>query len=121
MPATTFQGSSLDALIAAALAAKRAIGVPDPDVDRFQVTVEAAIPDHDTGTPGTLPGDLDGTKWRIVYSVIETFPAADQRDGDALAHLSERARHRRDDAAGRQRDASCRSRPRATSASGCCR
>jgi hypothetical protein len=77
VPATTFAGASLDALISAALASGRAIGVPDPDVDRFQVTVEAAIPDHDTGTAGTLPGDLDGTKWRIVYSVIETFPTAD--------------------------------------------
>ena len=76
VPASTFQGASLDALIAAALASKRAIGVPDPDVDRFQVTVEAAIPAHDTGTAGTLPGDLDGAKWRIIYSVVETFPAA---------------------------------------------
>ncbi len=50
--------------------------MPDPDVDRFQVTVEAAIPDHDTGIAGTLPGELDGAKWRIVYSVIETFPSA---------------------------------------------
>ena len=37
--------------------------------------VEAAIPDHNTGVQGTLPGDLDGTKWRIVYSVVQTFPA----------------------------------------------
>jgi hypothetical protein len=76
VPPATFQGASLTALIAAALASNRAIGVPDPDVDRFLVTVEAAIPDHDTGIAGTLPGDLDGTKWRIVYSLIETFPAA---------------------------------------------
>jgi hypothetical protein len=84
VPASTFQGASLDALITAALASKRAIGVPDPDVDRFQVVVEAAIPDHDTGIAGTLPGDLDGTKWRIIYSVIETFPAA----SDASVTLS---------------------------------
>ena len=76
VPASRFQGASLDALIAAALASGRAIGVADPDVDRFRVTVEAAIPDHDTGTQGTLPGDLDGTKWRIVYSIVETFPSA---------------------------------------------
>ena len=75
VPAATFTGASLDALIAAALASGRAVGVPDPDVDRFRVTVEAAIPDHDTGKPGALPGELDGAKWRIVYSVIETFPA----------------------------------------------
>lgn len=77
VPAATFQGSSLDALIAEALAAGRAIGVPDPDVDRFRVTVEAAIPDHDTGDQGALPGDLDGPKWRIVYSIEESFPAGD--------------------------------------------
>ena len=71
----TFQGASLDALIAAAKASGRALGVPDPDVDRFSVTVEAAIADHDTGPPGTLPGDIDGTKWRIIYSVTEHFPA----------------------------------------------
>ena len=76
VPAATFQGGSLASLITAALASGRAIGVPDPDVDRFQVTVEAAIPDHDMGVAGTQPGDLDGTKWRIVYSVIETFPTA---------------------------------------------
>ena len=73
VPATTFQGNSLTNLIKTALAANRAIGVPDPDVDRFQVTVEAAIPDHDTGIPGTLPGDLDGAKWRIVYSITVPF------------------------------------------------
>jgi hypothetical protein len=77
VPASRFQGASLDALIAAALASGRAIGVADPDVDRFLVTVEAAIPVHDTGTQGTLPGDLDGTKWRIVYSIVETFPAGE--------------------------------------------
>ena len=75
VPTATFEGASLSALIAAALASGRAIGVPDPDVDRFRVTVEAAIPDHDTGSQGILPGDLDGTKWRIVYSVVEDFPA----------------------------------------------
>jgi hypothetical protein len=76
VPAATFEGASLTSLIAAARASGRAVSVPDPDVDRFRVTVEAAIPDHDAGTAGTLPGDLDGTKFRIVYSVVETFPAA---------------------------------------------
>jgi hypothetical protein len=70
-----FQGASLDALIAAAKTSGRALGVPDPDVDRFSVAVEAAIPDHDTGPAGSLPGDIDGTKWRIVYSITEQFPA----------------------------------------------
>jgi hypothetical protein len=71
----TFQGAALDTLVAQAKASGRALDVPDPDVDRFRVTVEAAIPDHDTGPSGTLPGDLDGTKWRIVYSLVEHFPA----------------------------------------------
>jgi hypothetical protein len=71
----TFQGASLDALIAAAKASGRALGVPDPDVDRFSVTVEAAIPDHDIGPAGSLPGDIDGSKWRIIYSITEHFPA----------------------------------------------
>ena len=44
-------------------------------MDRFSVTVEAAIPDHDTGPAGALPGDLDGSRWRIVYTINETFPA----------------------------------------------
>ena len=44
-------------------------------MDRLQVTVEAAVPDHDTGPAGKLPGEIDGTKWRVVYSVIEHFPA----------------------------------------------
>ena len=75
-PANSFVGTNLANLIKAALAANRAIGVSDPDVDRFQVTVEAAIPDHDIGIPGTLPGQLDGSKWRIVYSLVIPFPAA---------------------------------------------
>ncbi|MCB8882694.1 hypothetical protein ACELLULO517_20790 [Acidisoma cellulosilytica] len=83
---TTFQGASLTSLIDVALASGRAIGVPDPDVDRFLVTVEAAIPDHDTGIAGSLPGELDGAKWRIIYSVTETFPAA--TDGTVTLSLS---------------------------------
>lgn len=86
VPASTFEGASLDALIAAAQASGRAIGVADPDVDRFQVTVEAKIPAHDTGTPGTLPGDLDGANWRIIYSVVETFP--DDADSSVTLTLS---------------------------------
>jgi hypothetical protein len=73
VPASTFQGASLTALVNAAFASGRSAGVADPDVDRFTVTVEAAIPDHDSGPAGSLPGDLDG-KWRIVYSITETFP-----------------------------------------------
>jgi len=70
----TFQGASLTALVNAAFAGGWSAGVPDPDVTQFKVIVEAAIPDHDTGAQGSLPGDLDGTKWRIVYSVTENFP-----------------------------------------------
>jgi hypothetical protein len=75
VPASKFHGASLDALITEALAARRAIGVPDPDVDRFRVTVEAATPTHDTGVVGNAPGDLDGGKWRVIYSIVEKFPA----------------------------------------------
>jgi hypothetical protein len=75
VPLANFQGAALTALIDAAFASGSSAGVPDPDVDRFMVTVEAGIPDHDRGPAGTLPGDLDGGRWRIIYSVTETFPA----------------------------------------------
>ncbi|WP_433975532.1 hypothetical protein [Tunturiibacter lichenicola] len=75
----TFTGASLAALLAQAQASGRALSVPDPDVDRFQVTVEARIPAHDTGTQGRLPGELDGGNYRVIYSLVEPFPAsADQ-------------------------------------------
>jgi len=70
-----FQGAALTSLVKEAFANNASAGPPDPDVDRFTVTVEAAIPDHDTGPAGVLPGDIDGTRWRIVYTVTETFPA----------------------------------------------
>jgi len=57
---SVFTGASLAALVADAQASGRTLSVPDPDVDRFQVVVEARIPHHDTGTAGTLPGELDG-------------------------------------------------------------
>jgi hypothetical protein len=71
---STFTGASLAALLAQAKASGRALSVPDPDVDRFQVTVEARIPAHDTGVPGTLPGDLDSDTYRVIYSLVEHFP-----------------------------------------------
>jgi hypothetical protein len=70
-----FQGASLTALVNAAFAGGWSAGVPDPDVTKFTVTVEAAIPDHDTGVLGSQRGDLDGTKWRIVYMLTENFPS----------------------------------------------
>jgi hypothetical protein len=75
VPLASFQGAALTALVNAAFASGGTAGVPDPDVDRFTVTVEAAIPDHDSGPAGVLPGDIEGTKWRIVYSINQTFPA----------------------------------------------
>ncbi|MCU1321476.1 MAG: hypothetical protein JWM43_1125 [Acidobacteriaceae bacterium] len=80
----TFTGASLDALLAAAKITGRALSVPDPDVDRLQVTVEARIPTHDAGTPGTLPGQLDGSQYRVIYSIVETFPVGD----DSVVTLS---------------------------------
>lgn len=72
----TFTGASLSVLLAQAKASGRALSVPDPDVDRFEVTVEVRIPAHDTGTPGALPGDLDGSNYRIIYSLVEHFPTS---------------------------------------------
>jgi len=79
-----FEGAALTALVNSAFAGNASAGVPDPDVDRFSVVVEAAIPDHDAGPPGALPGDIDGAKWRIIYSVSETFPGP----GDPVVQLA---------------------------------
>jgi hypothetical protein len=73
---STFSLSNLGTLIQDAWASGRAISVPDPDVDRFEVRVEARIPAHDTGTAGSGPGDLDGV-FRVIYSVEVPFPAGD--------------------------------------------
>ena len=70
----TFALSNLGTLIQDAWASGGAISVPDPDVDRFEVRVEAHIPAHDTGTAGTDPGDLDGL-FRVIYSVEVPFPS----------------------------------------------
>lgn len=70
----TFTGASLDALIADALANHSTLNVPDPDVDRFAITVEARMPAHDSGTPGTLPDATDGL-YRVVYRIEMPFNA----------------------------------------------
>lgn len=70
---STFSLTNLGTLIQDAWASGRAISVPDPDVDRFEVRVEARIPAHDTGPTGTDPGDLDGV-FRVIYSVEVPFP-----------------------------------------------
>jgi len=86
VPLANFQGAALTALVNAAFTSGGSAGVPDPDVDRFTVTVEAAIPDHDSGTAGPLPGDIDGTKWRIIYSITEVFlPGTNQNPDPAVA------------------------------------
>jgi hypothetical protein len=71
---STFARPNLDTLIQGAWGTGRAIGVPDPDVDRFEVRVEARVPAHDTGKTGTTPGDLDDV-FRVVYSVEIPFSA----------------------------------------------
>ena len=71
---STFSLTNLGALIQDAWTSGRAINVPDPDVDRFEVQVEARVPAHDTGVPGTDPGDLDGV-FRVIYSLEIPFPA----------------------------------------------
>ena len=69
-----FTGASLDALTANALASNTTLDVPDPDVDRFAVTVEARMPANDSGTPGTLPDQTDGL-YRVVYRIELPFNA----------------------------------------------
>jgi hypothetical protein len=73
---SVFDRPNLDNLIQQAWAARRAISVPDPDVDRFEIRVEARMPAHDTGQPGSNPGNIDGL-FRVVYSVEVPFPAGD--------------------------------------------
>ncbi len=81
VPPSTFTGANLDTLIADAQAAGRALSVADPDVDRFQVLVEARVPAHDSsGVSGTLPDELDGDRYRVVYSIIEHFPSGADPD-----------------------------------------
>jgi hypothetical protein len=77
---STFTGASLASLLAEAQISGRALSVPDPDVDRFRVVVEARIPVHDTGVQGDLPENLDGDNYRIIYSIIEHFPADGEPD-----------------------------------------
>jgi hypothetical protein len=73
---STFTGSSLDILIADAIATNSVLNVPDPDVDRFAITVEARMPAHDSGTPGTLPDQTDGL-YRVIYRVELPFNATE--------------------------------------------
>lgn len=70
----TFTRPNLDTLIQNAWATGRAIGVPDPDVDRFEVRVEARIPAHDTGDSDISPGALDGI-FRVIYTIEVPFPS----------------------------------------------
>jgi len=71
---STFTAANLGALIQDAWADGSTVSVPDPDVDRFEVRVEARIPAHDTGINGDDPGELD-EGFRVVYSVEVPFPA----------------------------------------------
>jgi hypothetical protein len=85
--AATFQGASLDALIAAALANHSTLNVPDPDVDRIAITVEARMPAYDPGTPGILPDMTDGL-YRVVYRIEIPFNAtAADLDPSITIHL----------------------------------
>lgn len=70
----TFSLSNLANLIEDAWANNGVVSVPDPDVDSFDVRVEARIPAHDTGTAGIDPGDMDGN-FRVIYSVNVPFPS----------------------------------------------
>lgn len=70
---STFSLANLANLIQDAWANGGVVSVPDPDVDSFDVRVEAKIPAHDTGTEGTDSGDLDGN-FRVIYTVNVPFP-----------------------------------------------
>jgi hypothetical protein len=77
---STYEPAKLVALINAAHANRTPVDVPDPDVESFDVIVEARAPAHDTGAPGNAQGDLDG-RFRVVYSVNVPFtghPADDE-------------------------------------------
>lgn len=76
-----FDAANLSSLIQDAWASGRAVSVPDPDVDSFEVRVEARIPAHDSGRSGTAAGDVDDG-FRVIYSVELPFPAD---AGDDLA------------------------------------
>ncbi len=76
---TTFALSNLDTLIQNAWASGRAVSVPDPDVNSFDVRVEARIPAHDSGVEGTDPGDVDGV-FRVIYTVNVPFPTDEGDD-----------------------------------------
>jgi len=76
---STYSPANIAALVATAHANRDALDVPDPDVDSFDVIVEARVPAHDSGDPGTDPGDLDGN-FRAIYTVNVPFsgdPSAD--------------------------------------------
>jgi hypothetical protein len=70
----TFAPTNLAALINEATVNGGVLDIPDPDVNSFDVIVEARIPAHDTGTPGTDDGDVDGN-FRVLYSVSVPFGA----------------------------------------------
>jgi hypothetical protein len=70
----TFAPASLAALVNTAKSNGGVLDIADPDVDSFDVIVEARIPAHDGGTPGTDPGEVDGN-FRVVYSVNVPFGA----------------------------------------------
>ena len=95
---SVFRPRHLHRLVKDALDNNGVIAVPDPDVNSFDVVVEARIPAHDTGTPGGDPGELDGS-FRVVYMVnvkfpreVESDPAVrltlDYRDVDDIATMS---------------------------------
>jgi hypothetical protein len=70
----TFAPANLAALINAATSNGGVLDIADPDVDSFDVVVEARMPAHDTGVAGTGDGEVDGN-FRVVYSMNVPFGA----------------------------------------------
>jgi hypothetical protein len=48
---------------------KKALGVPDPDVQWLRIAVQVRAPAHDVGGPGEMDGPF-----RVVYEVVRAFP-----------------------------------------------
>jgi hypothetical protein len=84
---STFALGNLATLIENAWSSGRAVSVPDPDVDSFDVRVEARIPANDTGAAGIDPGGLDGN-FRVIYTVNVPFPTDAGSDPTVTINLN---------------------------------
>jgi hypothetical protein len=82
----TFYPAHLIKLLEIAWAKNRAFSVPDPDVDSFNVIVEARVPAHDTGIASSEPSGQDGV-FRVIYKVNVSFPTTNETDPTVTINL----------------------------------